>query len=188
MSRHFIAIVPAGLNENLELKQLLGKLKRTMKERGQEVRWTPADLWHVTLQFLGDVSDSSQIDKVRQAFRQWSLPPIKLILRIQGMGAFAEPDEARVLWLGVQQSQDFLSLKQNLTAWLEENQIDIGAKEFKPHLTLARFRNPINATDLIQLGGRKRFGDYPVHELVLFESVLQGNIVKYIAQERRTIE
>jgi 2'-5' RNA ligase len=59
LGRKFIAAVPEGLNENLELKQLMGKLKRTINQREQVVRWVAADLWHVTLVFLGEFAPAS---------------------------------------------------------------------------------------------------------------------------------
>jgi hypothetical protein len=52
---------------------------------------------------------------------------------------------------------------------------------------LARLRNPQSVDDLVTLGGRKHFGDYQISELIVFESVLQGNILKYVPQLRRPL-
>ncbi len=186
MGRQFIAVVPEGPQDNPELKQLMGKLRRTMSDREQETRWVPPDLWHVTLQFLGDVG--SQSERLREVFRTMSLPAVgELVLRLQSFGAFPASDEARVLWIGVQENQAFLDLQAQVASALVGNGFMLGDKEFKPHLTIARFRNPLNASELLKLGGRKHFGDYPIREVVLFESVLQGNIIKYVPVERRSV-
>lgn len=186
MGRQFIAVVPAGLNENAELKQLMGKLKRTMNDRGQEVRWTPSNLWHVTLQFLGDLPPALT-PKLHELLAQWNPQSEGMVLRMQGLGAFPSPDEARVLWMGAAENQEFLRLQEDLAARLKAAGFTLGDREFRPHLTLARFRNTVNVSDLVKLGGRKHFGDYPIGELILFESVLQGNIIKYVPQLRKEL-
>jgi 2'-5' RNA ligase len=186
MGRQFIAVVPEGPQENLELKQLMGKLRRTMSDREQEVRWIPPDLWHVTLQFLGDVGPHSS--RLREVFDSMKLSAVgDLELRLQSFGAFPESEAARVLWIGVQENQAFLTLQAELAGVLSGAGFMLGDKEFKPHLTIARFRNPLNASQLLKLGGRKHFGDYPVREIILFESVLQGNIIKYMPIARRPV-
>jgi 2'-5' RNA ligase len=182
LGKQFIAVVPNGLDKKAEMKQLLGKLKRTAEGRGQEARWTPSSLWHVTLQFLGEVKDSG---KVRKIMDEWTPPPLEL--RLHGLGAFPSPDEGRVLWIGVQESQAFLDTQADLARRLADAGFRPDPREYKPHLTLARFRNLSNLSDLIQLGGRKHFGDYPIGEIVLFESVLQGNIIKYVPQYRKSL-
>ncbi len=186
MGRQFIAVVPEGPQDNPELKQLMGKLRRTMDSREQEARWIPPDLWHVTLQFLGDVGPHSA--RLREVFESMKLPSVgDLTLRLQAFGAFPASDEARVLWIGVQENQAFLTLQGELSGILSGEGFMLGEKDFKPHLTIARFRNPFNASDLLKLGGRKHFGDYAVREIILFESVLQGNIVKYTPIARRPV-
>jgi 2'-5' RNA ligase len=186
MSRQFIAVVPSGLADNQQLRQLLGKLKRTMSDRKQEARFTPPDLWHVTLQFLGEVPDSRD-QELEHVFQAWSPKVADLNLRLQGLGAFPQPNEARVLWIGVQENQELQRLQRELAVHLHAANFFTEEREFKPHLTLARFRNSLSAQELIQLGGRKHFGDYAVKELVLFKSVLQGNIIKYIPLTRKSV-
>jgi 2'-5' RNA ligase len=168
---------------NGELKQLVGKLKRTLKDREQEVRWTPPDLWHVTVQFLGDVP----VERARLAFQALRLSWSKTLLKIQGLGAFPEERAARVLWLGVQENQAFLDLQTEVSNQFLQAGFPVDEKDFRPHLTLARLRNAVSVSDLVKMGQRKYFGEYLVSELVLFESVLQGNMTKYIPLERRSI-
>lgn len=184
LGRKFIAAVPEGLSENAELKQLTGKLKRTIAQRGQIVRWVAADLWHVTLAFLGEfAAGSAEAERasarLREFLENWRPPIGGMTLRLQGLGAFPSVEEARVLWIGVQENQEFLDLQQDLQERLTQSGFTLGDREFNPHLTLARFRNMSNVNDLVKLGGRKHFGDYKIGELILFDSVLQGNILKY---------
>ena len=186
MARQFVAVVPEGLAENGELTRLLSKMKRTLRDRETPVRWVAPDLWHVTLHFLGEQPDGDE--RLRNLLASWAPKSSDLRLRLQGVGAFPEPEAARVLWVGVQASQEFLNLQVELGQRLREACFAFEEREFRPHLTLARFRNPISATDLIGLGGRKHFGDYPIGELVLFESFPQGNIIKYVPRFRQPLQ
>ncbi|MGZ3724080.1 MAG: RNA 2',3'-cyclic phosphodiesterase [Bdellovibrionales bacterium] len=187
MSRYFIAVVPDSLGENPALKHLVGKMKRTLSDREREVRWVAPALWHVTLQFLGELPIGRK-DELMQLMHDWNPKISELNLRLQGLGGFPASDQARILWLGVQENQQLLDLQTELGQLLKAKGFEIEAREYNPHLTLARLRNPQSVTDLVGLGGRKHFGDYKISELIVFESVLQGNIVKYMPQLRRSLQ
>lgn len=185
MGRYFIAVVPQGLSENAELKQLLGKMKRTLRERDREVRWVHPDLWHVTVSFLGTLPPDRHLDLCSLLDKWRSSPVAEVTLRLHGIGAYPVEEQARVLWVGVGENQQFINLQAELTSVLRTHGFELEDRPYHPHLTLARFRNSQSVTDLVKLGGRKHFGDYKINELILFESVLQGNIIKYVPLIRR---
>lgn len=192
LGRKFIAAVPEGLSENGELKQLMGKLKRTISEREQTVRWVAADLWHVTLAFLGEFAPGSAEAEsaslhLKEFLDGWNPSVGEVTLRLHALGAFPSVEEARVLWLGVQENQEFINLQKELQDRLKSAGFEVSEREFNPHLTLARFRNLSNVNDIVKLGGRKHFGDYKIGELILFDSVLQGNILKYSPVYRKKL-
>ncbi len=186
--KYFVAVVPEALKDHSDLKVLVGKMKRTLKDREKEVRWSPPDMWHITLQFLGELNNE-ELTRVYAAINSWQ-PQIKeLELKIQGVGAFPDPLDARVLWLGVQNSQELKKLQQGLKAHLNSHQIDtVEDRPFLPHLTLARLRNLQSVSDLVKLGGRKSFGEYKISDVILFESVVQGAMVKYVPVSRKKIQ
>lgn len=185
--KYFIAIVPEGLKNNTDLKVLLGKMKRTLKDKERIVRWLPPEMWHITLQFLGELSDS-QLAQVTKALSIWEPRTERLALKIQGLGAFPDPHEARVLWLGVQNSQELQGLQKGLKDHLQQQRIDtMEDRPFLPHMTLARLRNLQSVADLVKLGGRKSFGEYKIGEAILFQSVLQNAMSKYIPVTRKKI-
>lgn len=175
---HFIAVIPQGLQDNNELRKLYAKFKRTMDDKGKETRWVPPNLWYLTIQFIGDLQGPQKAALI-EALHFWQPSSIwkDVSLRVQGVGAFPEVERARVLWLGVQKTIELMQARESLRQQLKEF-LPPDDREYNPHLTLARFRNPLHAGSLLQLGGRKHFGDYLVHELVLVESVIQGNMVK----------
>ena len=182
-----MAVVPGGLEQNPVLRQLLGKLKRTLADRGTIVRWNPPSLWHVTLKFLGQPLDA---EAVSMAFASWQSVVGDLTFSLAGLGVFPTTEAARVLWIGVRASQGFLDLQASLDDHLKKLGIEHEPqpeRPYRPHLTLARFRNPVGASDLLQLGGRRHFGDYRPSEVVLFESVIEGSMVKYSPRVRRPL-
>lgn len=183
MSHFFIAIAPAGLSENQQLKQLIGKMKRTLNDQDRDVRWTAPDLWHVTVQFLGELSEARALDLLK-VMQDWRPHVSNLHLRLSALGGFPSNDQARVLWVGVQESQELMDLQAQLGLYLGAAGFAPQAREYHPHLTLARWRNLNSVSELVGLGGRKHFGDYPVREFIVFQSVLQGNVIKYIPRLR----
>ena len=186
--KYFVAVVPEALKDHSDLKVLVGKMKRTLKDREKEVRWSPPEMWHITLQFLGELNNE-ELTRVYSAINSWQ-PQIKeLELKIQGVGAFPDPLDARVLWLGVQNSQELKKLQQGLKVHLNKHQIDtVEDRPFLPHLTLARLRNLQSVSDLVKLGGLKSFGEYKISDVILFESVIQGAMVKYVPVSRKKIQ
>jgi 2'-5' RNA ligase len=188
----FIAVVPDHLKDNNELKRVVSKCKRTLDDKDKEVRWVPSDLWHVTVQYLGDLTPDMQ-NSVIDFLETWQPPATfkNIELRLQGMGCFPSVEKARVLWVGVQKNQALVDAQADLVTLLNKLPGNILAdtedREYHPHLTLARFRNLFNASSVAQLGGRKHFGDYPVHELLLLESVVQGHMTKYIPVLRKPL-
>lgn len=185
--KYFVAIVPEALKDHTDLKVLLGKMKRTLKDREKEVRWSAPEMWHITLQFLGELN-SEELTRAYSAINSWQ-PQIKqLDLKIQGVGAFPDPQDARVIWLGVQNSQELKKLQIGLKAHLNAHNIEtVEDRPFLPHLTLARLRNLQSVSDLVKLGGRKSFGEYKISDVILFESVVQGAMVKYVPISRKRI-
>lgn len=184
MANYFLAVIPKGLAENPEVTRLYSKFKRTLANQEKEVKWVFPSMWHITLHFFGPL-DKLQLVKVVEELNNW-IPPESLKnlkIRVQGVGAFSDPQHARVIWLGVQNSiplneaKEELSLKFKLLGFVDSH------PEFVPHITLGRFRNPIHANELISMGKHKFFGDYEISDLVLMESVIQNHMVKYVPVE-----
>ncbi len=65
--------------------QELGRVIEELRRVGADVRWVPEANLHLTLKFLGEVSDS-EIAPVHEALRQVSGGP--LCLTVTGLGSF----------------------------------------------------------------------------------------------------
>lgn len=103
-------------------------------------RWTPAERWHITLAFLGEVEQST-VD------RFGAVVGSPLRLAIAGAGTFPERGAPRVLWAGLTGDVPELEkLAKTARRAARQARIAVDRKPFRAHLTLGRWR-PGDAAD-----------------------------------------
>jgi len=103
-----------------------------------EFRWTPAANLHLTLRFIGSV-ERPIADRV--ADRLGDLPLAGFALEVGDVETFKRGRLVRVVWLQVRSGAEQAA---NLAAQVEAECVHAGlepeARQFQPHLTLARAR------------------------------------------------
>ncbi len=145
-------------------------------------RWQRADQLHLTLAFLGSVEEQLLPD-VRTAAR--SLPVKPFDLAVTGLGCFGHPDRPRNLWAGVQPVEQLAELQDALNERLILSGFTREKRTFRPHITLARFRNNAGSVaHLLKDGERSLAGSFLVHRITLFESLLGESGSVYHVVER----
>lgn len=116
-----------------------------------DLRWTKRELWHVTLAFLGEVSEESLVKlepRLERAARRHRGFP----LSVAGAGAFPNPGRANVLWSGLAGDRRALA---ELAATVNAAARRAGAaapdagRRFRPHLTMARCRMPADVRPIV---------------------------------------
>ena len=101
------------------------------------VAWTDPEQLHLTLRFLGDISD----EKVRRIVTHLAAVRVEpFVLPLEGLGAFPPKGAPQVLWLGVGRGHPRLhQLRQRIDdALLAAGLHDLEVRTFHPHVTLAR--------------------------------------------------
>jgi RNA 2',3'-cyclic 3'-phosphodiesterase len=144
--RLFVAVVPPRTVLD-ELEATVGPLRPGWPA----LRWTAMPAWHLTLAFLGEVGDATAAALgprlERAAGRHPSLP-----LSLAGGGAFPGPARARVLWTGLRGDLRALeALSRSVAAGARRAGApppDEG-RRFRPHVTLARCREPADVAALV---------------------------------------
>lgn len=155
------------------------KLKINADRRDYNLKWVPVDNFHITVSFIGDIHEQ-YIPDLQSALEQACAQFTPFDLKIEDMGAFSNEHDARVIWLGVQNKRYLGEFKQELDEALDERGLfKPDERNFSPHLTIGRLRNPKSVKDLISPFKRKSFGKIRVNEIVLYESKLQGNFPVY---------
>lgn len=172
-----------GISIDLEalpvLQESLKKLRTSADRRNFDVKWSPKSNLHVTLKFLGEASEN-RIEEISNALGSLGERQGPLILTFEGMGGFPDVDETRVIWAGVKRKKELMAFQ----ARVEERTKALGFADdqfdYLPHMTLGRLRNAKNIRELISPWVRKSFGRVEADSVVLFQSVIQGNVSKYI--------
>ena len=139
-----------------------------------KVGWEKAEKLHLTLKFLGETNEV-QIEKLSEIVSEISAQFSNLKFELSETGVFPSQQNTRVLWLGVNGD---IELLQNINSILETECEKIGFKKetriFKPHLTIARIREPQKSKYLIQKHLENIFAPvaFEVSEIVIYESRL----------------
>jgi 2'-5' RNA ligase len=155
------------------------KIRINADKKEISVKWVPPENFHITLTFLGD-TDVESIPKIQEILKKVCTEFSTFDLKIEDVGAFSNEHDARVLWLGVQNKRALNEFKNQLDHELQAQGLFGGEmRDYKPHLTFGRLRNPRSVKAMISPFQRKSFGKIQVNEIVLYESKLEGNFPVY---------
>jgi 2'-5' RNA ligase len=142
-------------------------------------RWTTREQRHLTLQFLGNHAD---IDAVGAVLDALAIGPG--VVALGGVGAFPSLRRARVLWVGVATGAQFLAqLAAAVGVLLAPLGHEPETRAFHPHLTLARFKAPVDLRGAVEAHADRSVGrPFPVEEVVLYESNVRNTGAQYTAR------
>lgn len=146
--RMFVALVPPD-----EAVEDLDEFLAPRRPAG-EFRWASREQFHVTLAFLASVEDRHLDELVerlgRAAARRTSFPA-----RVAGGGAFPNVGRARVIWAGLdlteQGATELDRLATGARAAASRTGIAVDGQRFRPHLTLARLGSPAEVSSWVRL-------------------------------------
>ena len=141
-----------------------------------DLRWTSRELWHVTLAFLGEVSEE-KLDRLAPGLERAAGRHRAFTLSVAGAGSFANPVRANVLWSGMSGDRRALAALAETVAAAARGAgaAPPGAyRVFTPHLTLARCRAPVDVREIVATLGRYRGPAWTVEEIYLIRSTLDG--------------
>ena len=181
--RIFVAVSPPpGIRD-----ALIGAARR-LPVTG-EVRWLrPANV-HLTLKFLGEVSEdgASRVAEALEPLRDRHGP---FEVEPSGFGAFPSSRRARILWAGIGEGSDRLrALTEDVETSLESLGFEREGRSYVPHLTLGRARGrPVALTDVET---PPTVPGFSVRHIELMESVLgeggvaYSTLVSYLLSEDR---
>jgi RNA 2',3'-cyclic 3'-phosphodiesterase len=146
--RAFIAVgLPEGLKK--ELAELEAQLK---KNSPPVVKWVDPNSIHITLKFLGEVSEDS-IDELMLAIEESSQGMSPFKLEVSEVGAFPSLDRVQVIWVGVKgEIEKIAQLQKRIESNTEQLGFPHESRAFNPHLTLGRVRNEAKPNDRQRIG------------------------------------
>lgn len=122
-----------------------------LREQWPIARWTPIGNQHVTLKFLG-ATTPERLPDVIAVCASVAAQEGPAELALEGLGVFPSRSRARVLWAGLHDPAQTLS---TIAGGLDDGLEPLGhaaeKRPFTPHLTLARFRDPVRIDSLPNL-------------------------------------
>ena len=151
---------------------------------GSTVRWVKPSHLHVTLKFLGEV-DQGKISLLKPELEQIASQYTPMDLSFQSCGVFPGWKDPRVIWIGIQASQQLTSLAGTLESELRVLGFRSEERPFSPHLTLGRVNGGLTQTQkellLAQVDSSKStlYGTLRADHITLFRSDLQPEGPRY---------
>jgi 2'-5' RNA ligase len=162
------------------VRRSLAGLMMQLRPAAPGARWVRAESMHLTLKFIGHVPPE-KLEPIREALSAVRLEaPVEI--RFSGVGFFPSERRPRVLWAGMEATPNLAELASSLEARLEPLGIAKEQRDFKPHLTLARFSEPWPARkllDAVRSLPNREFGEMRASEFHLFESHLKRSGAEY---------
>lgn len=113
------------------------------KEIGPVVRWVPLENMHLTLKFMGEVSQGN-VEMLCQMLRAEAERFQCFDLHLSGLGSFPNPKRPRVIYIGVQAPPVLESLQRGIESASRRLGYESEERAFSPHLTIGRVKQ--NAT------------------------------------------
>ncbi|MBI5059552.1 RNA 2',3'-cyclic phosphodiesterase [candidate division KSB1 bacterium] len=135
--RLFVAVdIPAAWKTDLaEIERAIGWL-------GRGVKWVDPQSMHLTLKFLGE-TDDRDLQIVRDQLTAACSDVPAFTMQMRGTGAFPAPNRPRVYWVGLKSGDALITLNQKIETAMQAIGYPPEENPFKPHLTVARIKDPI---------------------------------------------
>ena len=150
-----------------------------LRDRYRGGRWAPIANQHVTLKFLGS-TPPDRLEDVAKMCATVAQTHDASAVALSGLGSFPSNRRMRVLWVGLTDERELLS---RLAADLEQAFEPLGykaeARDFTPHLTLARFRTPVRLSEPLPDVGLEELPAWPVDRIRLYRSHLSPKGATY---------
>ncbi|TYK49681.1 RNA 2',3'-cyclic phosphodiesterase [Actinomadura decatromicini] len=178
--RLFVALVPPP-----DILDELEEAVRPHRESVPELKWVRRELMHVTLTFLGEVDDRT-LDRLLPRLERAVGRHERMALSLAGAGAFpGSGAHARVLWTGLFGDRRRVArlAASTTAAGRRVGTMPDKHRGFRPHLTLARSRRPVDVRPLIESLSAFAGAPWTAESVQLIRSHLPGKDYDQLAYE-----
>ena len=168
------------------LRRAAGALIDTLRARAARLAprarlaWVAPDHLHFTLAFIGETPDPHVAAMVSALQPDWPVPAFEV--ELAGCGTFPDRGRPRVVWTGVADGRDRLvAVAGEVRSRLAAIGVELEARPFSPHMTLARVKDAAGLRPGSLLDGVTDvgLGRMTVDAITLFQSRLSPSGSSY---------
>lgn len=155
-----------GIPMAVEVAGQLAAVRARLERPNDGLRWSTAESWHITLQFLGATSPA-QFDCVVSGLRRIEAGAVRV--ELGGLGFF---ERAGVFFADVRVSPELARLQKEVLAATTPCGFEPEDRPYHPHITLARNRGRENGVRALKprVGTVAAFAGFIAQEFLLYES------------------
>lgn len=150
-------------------------------------RWVPPENMHLTLRFIGEVTEEAGND-LHDALERVHAPAFDL--RLRGLGQFASKGRTRAVWADVERNPALEELQGRIESACRRLGFPPEGRRFHPHVTLARCSGTRAdaAEHFIATFGGFAAPPFTVREFALYSSTLGGTGSVYVEEATYPLE
>lgn len=136
-----------------DVRGSLGQISSQLQEKLPDtpVRWVDHHKIHLTLKFLGDVSQEN-LGMVKKILASEVNKHQAMEIGIGRLGAFPKIRHPRVVWVGVEAPSELYDLRRGIEDGVARLGYNYDKYDFTPHLTLGRVSRKASASDVRRVG------------------------------------
>lgn len=155
-----------------------------------KISWTLPDDAHLTIKFLGDV-DADKVPIVEKVLEEACARQPAFEITSKEVNIFGKFHTPSIVWYGFKRSKQLDDIHNKIEDLLVENDFLVVTKPFRPHLTIARFKESVQANIVKRQLMKNRINkpdQITVNKIVLFESELSPKGPVYTALKTVNLE
>ena len=171
--RLFVALdLPADVRETLAL----------MRGSMPDVQWVPAENHHITLRFIGEITDRHRLEEIDLALSRLAWQPFELSL---AQADIREGLTADSLLIGVERTRQLDALQSQVESALRRAGCPPAKRRFQPAITLGHFfpNQRADAIKWVQRHNLFRSKPMSVEHVTVFESMRSLGEHVYVPRE-----
>lgn len=161
-----------------EIKSYLDLVKNIVMVGSDKGRFSETGLFHLTLKFLGEVSES-ELSDISAAMDEAAAKNDKFSLRFSHLGQFPSGNR-KIIWLGMAKSAPLGRLYADLEDALSQLGYAREERPYVPHITFGRQVALTRSLQELEAMREIESPDIPVARITLFHSTRVNGQLRYI--------
>lgn len=164
-----------AINLTPDVRREIAAATAPLRECVPELAWIAEPLLHLTLKFLGE-QPPERVDDIHAVLAGVAGRHRELLMTLGGIGAFPNFRRARVVWIGVGQDPRLELLHHDVEVACEGLGFEVEGRPFRPHLTLARVKQPLEVERARVLARQAKRTDYRTDFIVRSIDLMRSDL------------